>query len=107
MAGLSAILAAGGFAVRAQGPQPPYAQFQYASLTGSANTITATQIPVITAGGVVVYENLSLQFNVDANGNLTIAPGFPQIIPAPTILTSSFKTGSYAGPSTILGGKAL
>jgi hypothetical protein len=62
---------------------------------------------VVTATGVTVYENLTLQFNVDANGNLTIASGFPQIIPSPLILTSGFKPGTYAGPSTVLGGKAL
>jgi hypothetical protein len=101
------VLTAGVLVVRAQAPTPPYALFQYASLTGSGNTITATQIPVVTATGVTVYENLTLQFNVDASGNLTIASGFPQIIPAPTLITSGFKTGTYVGPSTILSGTAL
>ena len=94
-------------AVRAQTPAPPYALFQYASLTGSGNTITATQVPVVTATGVTVYENLTLQFNVDSNGNLTLAPGYPQSIPAPAILTSGFKPGTYVGPSNVLAGKAL
>jgi hypothetical protein len=101
------VLTAGVLVVRAQAPTPPYALFQYASLTGSGNTITATQIPVVTATGVTVYENLTLQFNSDANGNLTIASGFPQIIPAPTLITSGFKTGTYVGPSTVLNGTAL
>jgi hypothetical protein len=98
------VLTAGVLVVRAQAPTPPYALFQYASLTGSGNTITATQVPVVTATGVTVYENLTLQFNVDANGNLTISPGYPQAIPAPTILTTGFKAGTYAGPSTVLNG---
>lgn len=101
------VFAAGVLVVHAQVPTPPYALFQYASLTGTGNTITATQIPVVTTTGVTVYENLTIQFNVDANGNLTISPGFPQAIPAPTLLTSGFKAGTYAGPSTVLGGKAL
>ncbi len=101
---LSVVLTATVFVVHAQGPQPPYALFQYSSLTGSGNTITATQIPVVTATGVTVYENLTLQFNADANGNLSIASGFPQIIPAPTLITSGFKAGTYVGPSTVLSG---
>lgn len=106
-AAILVVLITCGLVVHAQAPQPPYALFQYASLTGSGNTITASQIPVVTSTGVTVYENLTLQFNVDANGNLTISSGYPQIIPAPTLLTSGFKAGTYAGPSNVLGGKAL
>jgi hypothetical protein len=88
------------FVARAQAPTPPYAEFQYAALTGSGNTITATGVPVVLAGGVTVYENVTLQFNSDANGNLTLASGFPQVVAAPSLVTSGFKAGNYAGPST-------
>ena len=104
IAAISALAGGWLFVARAQAPAPPYALFQYASLTGSGNTITATQIPVVTATGVIVYENLTLQFNVDSNGNLTISPGYPQAIPAPVLITSGFKAGTYVGPSTILNG---
>jgi len=87
--------------------QPPYALFQYSTLTGSGNKITATQIPVVTAPGITVYVNATLQFDVDSNGNLTISSGFPQLSAAPTLLASSFKAGRYVGPSTVLGGKAI
>src|SRR5437763_1062744 len=97
----------GGFVAHAQAPQPPYALFEYSALTGSGNTITATHVPVVTASGITVYINATLRFNVDANGNLTLSPRYPQIIPAPTILSSSFKAGTYVGPSTLLGGKAI
>jgi len=90
----------------AQTQQPPYALLQQATLTGSGNTITATQIPVVTASGVVVYVNAAIQFNVDANGNLTVAPGFPQMTAAPSTIVSNFKAGRYVGPSNVLGGKA-
>src|SRR5947207_224169 len=76
------VSAASVLVARAQNPQPPYALFQQGSLVGSGNTITATQIPVVTAQGITVYVNATIQFNVDANGNLTISPGFPQVIPA-------------------------
>jgi hypothetical protein len=95
------------FVAQAQAPTPPYAEFQYAALTGSGNTITATQVPVVLASGVTVYENVTMQFNSDANGNLALVPGFPQVIPAPTLLSSSFKAGNYVGPSAVLSGKAL
>lgn len=94
------------FAAAAQTQQPPYALLQQATLTGSGNTITATQIPVVTASGVVVYVKAAIQFNVDANGNLTVAPGFPQMTAAPSTIVSNFKAGRYVGPSNVLGGKA-
>jgi len=96
----------GAMALLAQSPKPPYALFDQATLTGSGNTITATQIPVVTGTGAVVYLNATLQFNVDANGNLTIATGYPQVSAAPTLLTGNFKAGKYVGPANILGGKA-
>lgn len=98
------ILVAGVIAVRAQSTAAPYAEFQYSTLTGSGNTITATQVPVVTSTGVTVYENLSLQFNVDANGNLSIATGYPQIVPAPALLASGFLAGTYIGPPTVNSG---
>jgi hypothetical protein len=108
LATLAVVLAAAwAFVAQAQAPTPPFAEFQYAALTGSGNTITATQVPVVLASGVTVYENVTLQFNSDANGNLTLASGFPQVIPAPTLLSSSFKAGNFVGPSTLLSGKAF
>jgi hypothetical protein len=95
------------FVAHAQNPQAPYALLQYSTLTGSGNTITATQIPIVLGSGLTVYASLSMQFNVDAAGNLTLSPGYPQVAPAPLLLTSSFMAGQYAGPSTILAGKAL
>jgi hypothetical protein len=92
--------------VVASAQTPPYALFQQATLTGSGNTINATQVPVVAANGMTVYVNVNLQFNVDNNGNLTISSGFPQVTPAPALLTANFKAGRYVGPSTILGGKA-
>jgi hypothetical protein len=86
---------------------PPYSLFEFSTLTGSGNTITATLVPVVTSTGAIVYKDVILQFNADAGGNLTLASGFPKVGPSPTPLTSSFKAGRYVGPSTILGGKAI
>ena len=95
------------FVARAQTPQPPYALFEYSTLTGSGNTINATLVPVVTSSGQTIYVNLDLQFNVDSAGNLTITPGYPKFTPAPLIQTDSFVAGKYAGPSTIYGGNML
>ncbi len=82
---------------------PPYALFQYSTLTGSGNTITATWLPVVTTSGTV-YKNVKLQFNVDTSGNLTIASGYPQVGPAPATVISNFRAGDYVGPSAVLSG---
>src|SRR5438270_13092012 len=101
------ILAASVLVASAQTPQPPFALFQYSTLTGSGNKITATQIPVVTASGITVYVNAILQFDVDSSGNLTLSSGYPQIFAAPTLLASSFKAGRYVGPSTISNARAF
>jgi hypothetical protein len=95
------------FVARAQSPQPPYALFEYSALTGSGNTISATEVPVVTASGQTIYVNLDLQFNVDSAGNLTITPGYPKFTQPPTPLISSFMAGKYVGPSTIFGGNMI
>jgi|HubBroStandDraft_1064217.scaffolds.fasta_scaffold214963_2 hypothetical protein len=91
--------------VNAQAPQTG-PLFQYATLTGSGNTLTATNVPVVLSGGTTVYQNLTIQFNSDVNGNLSIASGYPQTTLAPALLTSSFQAGSYVGPSTVGNGAA-
>ena len=48
-----------------------------------------------------------MQFTFHADGNLILAPGYPQVTKAPAILVSDFKAGAYIGPSTILSGMAL
>jgi hypothetical protein len=64
-------------------------------LTGSGNTVTATLIPVVTSTGGVVYKDVTLQFVADAAGNLTLASGFPKVVPSATFITSTFKAGRY------------
>jgi hypothetical protein len=92
--------------VAAHAQTQPYAVFQNSTLTGSGNTINATFLPVVLSTGTI-YENVTIQFDVDALGNLTIAPGFPQVVASPITITSKFKPGTYVGPSTTLGGTAM
>ncbi len=81
-----------------------YAQFQYATITGTTNVLNVTMLPVVTPTGTV-YKNLTLKVNVDASGDVTVAPGSPTVTLAPTILASTFKAGTYVGPSNINGGQ--
>ncbi len=85
---------------------PPYAQFGNATLTASLNTMVASWVPVVTATGTT-YQNVTIVFSVDASGNLTIAPGYPQIVAAPSVIVSNFEAGTYAGPSSVFSGGAL
>lgn len=85
----------------------PYALFQYSTLTGSGNTITATQVPLVTSTGTIVYDNITLQFNVSSSGMPSLAAGFPKVVPSVIPVTSGFRAGRYVGPSSILGGNAI
>jgi hypothetical protein len=83
-----------------------YAEFQYATITGTTNTINATMVPVVTSTGVV-YKNLTLQVNVSATGVITVATGSPTVVASPSVMVSAFKAGTYMGPSTVNGGRNL
>jgi hypothetical protein len=96
----------------ASAPQPaatttPQAEFQYSALTGSGDTVLATRVPAITSTGATIYWDVTLLFDVDENGNLTLDPAYPQIVKSPNLITGGFQAGNYVGPSTILGGQAL
>ncbi len=91
------------FAVDLQAQTPPYAPFQNAVLTGGTNTLTVTRLPVVTAQGIL-YKNLTLMFDVDVTGNITLAPDSPKITASPNLVVSKFKPGKYAGPATVYRG---
>jgi len=87
-----------------QAQTSPYALLQNATIVGAGNTITASQVPVVTVAGVTVYVNLTLQLSPDATRNLTVASGSPQTTLAPVLISSSFRAGTYvAGPTTLNG----
>lgn len=98
------VAAAAALAAAAQAQTPPYALFQYSTLTASGNAITATWVPIVTANGTV-YKNVTFLFDVDASGDLTLAAGYPQVVPSPVVVVSSFKAGNYVGPSTFGNGQ--
>jgi hypothetical protein len=101
--GAAIIFVAAGVASATAQTQPPYALFQYSTLTGTGNTINATYLPVVTSSGTS-YINLTLQFDVDNSGNVTVSSGYPQLVQPPTPVLSSFIAGTYALPDQIYGG---
>ena len=84
----------------------PGPKFQYSSLTGTGNAITISRVPVVNSSGQNVYQDISLQFDSDSDGNLTLSAGFPVATPSPNLLVSTFQSGKYAGPRSAANGKA-
>jgi hypothetical protein len=87
--------------------QTPQASFERSTLTGSGNTINATRVPVAISSTLTVYVDMTMQFNVDSNGNLTMVASYPRIVPSATLLTGNFKAGTYVGPSTKFNAKGF
>jgi len=100
------IVLTAGFSALAVAQPAPGPKFQYASLTGAGNTIVVSRAPVVTASGQTIYQDITLQFDTDADGNLTVTTGSPTVTPSPSLLISSFQAGKYTGPRTVASGKA-
>lgn len=100
---LCAISATACFSIsHAQTPPAPSSLFQYSTMGGFGNTITTARVPIFTATGTMIYKDVTLQFDVDADGNLTLSAGYPQVVDSPTPLMSSFRAGVYIGSSPLL-----
>lgn len=102
---------------RSDSAQPavtPYAMFQASTLTGSGNTISAYHLPVVRADGKTVYWNFTMQFDVAADGTLTVTPDYPQTVTFPESIVDGYVAGTYSadkvgtfavtGPSASLAG---
>ncbi|MGH7115580.1 MAG: hypothetical protein ACREE9_13920, partial [Stellaceae bacterium] len=85
----------------------PTPYLQDSTIVGSGGTITATDVPVETSTGSLVYKDLTIQLNADVKGNLTIARGYPKVVNAISPILNHFVAGHYAGPPTLASGKFL
>ena len=81
-----------------------YAEFQYATLTGTTNTINATMVPVV-IGTTTTYKNITIPVTVSATGAITL--GAPTVVASPVIQVANFKAGTYVAPSNMFSGKGL
>jgi len=81
-------------------PEPLNAQFQYATVTGTTNTINATYVPLTTASGNLAYENLTIPFTAsqDSEGRFHVTAGTVIAVPSPLPQTAGFVAGNYVGP---------
>jgi hypothetical protein len=87
-----------GSAAMAATPTP---YLQDSTIVGSGGTLTATDVPVQTSTGSLVYKDVTIQLNAATNGNLTIAPGYPKVVPAIAPILDHFIAGNYVAPTTL------
>ncbi|HEY3910500.1 MAG TPA: hypothetical protein VGM07_11490 [Stellaceae bacterium] len=99
--GLGAMLAAPAIAAT------PTPYLQDSTIVSSGATITATDVPVQTSTGSLVYKDVTIQLSADVKGNLTIAKGYPKVVNAINPILNHFVAGNYAGPPTFASGKFL
>jgi len=85
----------------------PYALFQDGGLTSATNTVDATRVPAVDSSGNLHYWDVSLIFDTDSSGDVTLAPGYPKITLSANPLSSNFKAGTYVVASGIDGGKDI
>jgi hypothetical protein len=100
---LTAALSAAAYGQSGPAPGP---RLQYSAMTGANNTVTISRVPVVNSSGQTVYQDVTLQFDSDDSGNLTLSAGFPIVTPSPNLLVSSFQAGRYTGPRSAASGKA-
>jgi hypothetical protein len=83
-----------------------YAEFQYATLTGTTNTINASMVPIVTSKGTV-YKDLTFQVTVSATGVVAIVAGSPTAVASSITQSAGFKAGTYIAPSSMFSDAGL
>jgi hypothetical protein len=76
---------------------------QSATIKGAANALTLRRVPVQDADGKITYKDISMRFDVDAFGNVTLNTDSVKITPSPTLKVGEFKQRTYNGYSACLG----
>jgi hypothetical protein len=82
----------------------PAAFFNYSSVIGLNKSITATQVPIQTSTGAFIYKDVTIQFNVDAAGNLTYATTTPTATLSPMLSSANIRAGIYTDSQNVLFG---
>jgi hypothetical protein len=85
----------------------PYSLFQYSALTSSTDTVNATRVPVVDSTGKIHYWDVSLLFDANSAGDLTLAAGYPKISKSANPNSANFKAGTYVAPSIDFGGTGI
>lgn len=66
-------------------------------IKGAGGIVKIIRVPVQDSAGAIKYLDISLSFDVDNAGNLSLSPGSPQITPSPNLKVGEFKQGVYVG----------
>jgi hypothetical protein len=61
----------------------------------------------MTSSGQTIYQDITLQFDNDGNGNLTLSNGYPMVTLSPNLQVASFQPGKYTGAGNVANGKAV
>jgi hypothetical protein len=78
----------------------PTPYLQDSTIVGSSGTLTATDVPVETSTGSLIYKDVTIELSAATNGNLTIASGDPKVVAAISPILNNFVAGSYTAPTT-------
>jgi hypothetical protein len=57
--------------------------------------------------GKILLRDISIQFEADSNGNVTISDGYPRVLGSPELPMLQFQAGKYVGPRNVANGKAV
>lgn len=85
------------------------------NVTGIGNSVLMTRVPVKSSTGVVSYHDITIQFDISANGTPSLTSGYPQFVLSPPLIINNFLAGNYldsfgnkylvAGPGVLSGGR--
>lgn len=75
----------------------PRAFFQWGTANGVENRLSISRVPVTDGRGGVKYYDVSLVFNVDNTGRLTLNTGASRITASPNVAVGAFRPGKYYG----------
>jgi hypothetical protein len=77
----------------------PTIYMQSATINSAGDAVTLTRVPVMNAAGTILYKDISMLFDVDNLGNVTLPSALVRITTSPTINVGAFKPGTYNGYS--------
>jgi hypothetical protein len=66
-------------------------------IKGAGGIVKIRRVPVQDSAGAIKYLDISLSFDVNDAGEISLSPGSPQITPSPKLKVGEFKQGVYTG----------
>jgi hypothetical protein len=66
-------------------------------IKGAGGIVEIRRVPVQDSVGAIKYLDISLSFDVNNSGEISLSPGSPQITPSPKLKVGEFKQGVYVG----------